>query len=499
MHTGVRGAKTPHPRGFDRAGLHRPACDAMIARVGSARRTRKPEHQMRILLAFLAAVTLAACGAPQTPVDRRTPELTLPPMKTFSTPRVMATTKSNREIARDFMELTFALESGRQLPVFTRFEGPITVRVTGRAAPSLSRDLDRLLGRLRREADIDITRVAADAPASITIEVVSRGELNRAVPQAACFVVPRIGTWDEFRRFRNSPRLDWTTLQTREKMAVFLPGDVAPQEIRDCLHEELAQALGPLNDLYRLPDSVFNDDNFHTVLTGFDMLVLKATYAPELRSGMSRDAVAAALPGILARINPEGRGGGTVRADPTPRAWINAIETALGPSASPTRRRLAAREAVAIATEERWTDTRLAFSLYALGRLTLGSEPELALASFLQAGSIYRSDGRTRLQAAHISMQLAAFALSAGQPDVAIEIVDDSLRPVAEAENAALLSTLLMVKAEALDALNRPQEAEAVRLDSLGWARYGFGSDAEVRARAREIAALVPPAREQPS
>jgi len=34
----------------------------------------------------------------------------------------------------------------------------------------------------------------------------------------------------------------------------------SPQEVRDCLHEELAQALGPLNDLYRLPDSVFNDD-----------------------------------------------------------------------------------------------------------------------------------------------------------------------------------------------------------------------------------------------
>ena len=53
-----------------------------------------------------------------------------------------------------------------------------------------------------------------------------------------------------------------------------------------------------MNDLYRLPESIFNDDNFHTVLTRFDMLILAATYAPELRSGMSRDAVAAALPGI---------------------------------------------------------------------------------------------------------------------------------------------------------------------------------------------------------
>jgi hypothetical protein len=31
-----------------------------------------------------------------------------------------------------------------------------------------------------------------------------------------------------------------------------------------------------------------------------------------------------------------------------------------------------------------------------------------------------------------------------------------------------------------------------VRLDSLGWARYGFGSEAEVGARLIEIAAIAP-------
>jgi len=48
------------------------------------------------------------------------------------------------------------------------------------------------------------------------------------------------------------------------------------------------------------------------------------------------------------------------------------------------------------------------------------------------------------------------------------------------------------VKAQALDHLGRAQEAQAVRLDSLGWARYGFGSDDNVRARMSDIAALSP-------
>jgi len=282
-------------------------------------------------------------------------------------------------------------------------------------------------------------------------------------------------------------------------MAVFLPGDVSPQEVRDCLHEEIAQAIGPLNDLYRLPDSVFNDDNFHTVLTGFDMLVLRVLYDPALRSGMSPEAVAARLPGILARVNPDGRarGRGDIKSQ-TPRAWIDAIETALGPGASSNRRINAARRAVSIAFDEGWGDNRTAFSLFVLGRLTLGTEPELALASFLQAGGIYSEGDGTEIQAAHVAMQLSAFALSAGQSDAVIDIVNRHLGAVVEAENAALLSTLLFVKAEALELENRPAEAREVWLDSLGWARYGFGSETDVRQRASEIAAISPRLRREP-
>ena len=275
-------------------------------------------------------------------------------------------------------------------------------------------------------------------------------------------------------------------------MAIFRPGDVSPQEIRDCLHEEIAQAIGPLNDLYRLPDSIFNDDNFHAVLTGFDMLVLKALYDPALTSGMSRQAVAQRLPGILDRLNPAGRSrqGDVLR--PSPRQWINSIETALGPRASDRQRVEAARDAVRIAQAEGWRDSRYAFSLFVLGRLTLGTEPELALSAFLEAGSYFARTPGMQIQSAHVAMQLAAFALSAGQADAAIDIVNAHLRDVADAENAALLATLLFVKAEALDLENRPAEAREVRLDSLGWARYGFGSDEEVRARAAEIATLNP-------
>lgn len=416
----------------------------------------------------------------------------LPPMKAFSATQITRPTRANSLIAGDFLDLSFQLESGRPLPVLSRFEGPVSLRITGPAPDYMRADLDRLMARLRIEAGIDIRPAATDAPASITLEVITKRQLQRLVPHAACFVAPNVSSWREYKAARGTDRLDWTKLRTRTRMAVFLPGDVSPQELRDCLHEEVAQALGPVNDLYRLHDSVFNDDNFHTVLTGFDMLILRAYYAPELSSGMSRAEVAEKLPHILARLNPSGGSGPPRMAGRTPARWKSAIETALGRGPSDVARRRAATQAVQIARGQGWQDTRLAFSLFAYGRLHMRQNSKAAFAAFREAETLYRASPQTALHAAHMGVQLAAYALSAGRAEDAVAIVDTHLPPVRQAQNAALLSTLMMIKAEALDLAGRGRAAALVRLDSLGWARYGFGSTQQVGARLREIAAISP-------
>jgi hypothetical protein len=452
-------------------------------------------------LAILAALGLSACvsttGAPLGEVAERRapPEMVqaMPPANAFGAVRPEAPTRPNAEIAADFLDLSFQMESGRVIPRLSRFEGPVTVRIAPGAPGILAPELDRLVARLRGEAGIDIRRTGyAEGPASITIETMPRAQMQRFVPEAACFVVPRVGSFAEFRALRSSREMDWTTLDTRERVAVFLPDDVAPQEMRDCLHEEVAQALGPLNDLYRLPDSVFNDDNFHAVLTGFDMLVLRAYYDPALRSGMTRAEVAAALPGILARLNPRGERGGAAPAQATPRAWIEAIETALGPGTREGARIAAAERAVTLARQAGLSDARLAFSYFALGRLSLSTNPEASLNAFLAAQNIYDRIAPGGVHAAHVDMQLAAFALSAGAAEDALRLTGQAMPAATRAQNAALLSTVLMIRAEALEALGRSSEARQVRLDSLAWGRYGFGTNAAVGARLTEVAALAP-------
>ena len=457
--------------------------------------TKPPARLRGAHLALAAALLLAACARALPPASDAPPAepARLPPMKSFEAAPAPATGRSNASIAREFMALAFELESGRRLPVLSRFEGPVTVRLAGGPVPEVTeRDLDALLRRLRSEAGIAISRAPSGAPASITIELVNPRALRRVVPRAACFVSPGVSGWAEFRRLRNSPATDWARLRTRERMAIFLPAGAAPQELRDCLHEELAQALGPVNDLYRLNDSIFNDDNFNSVLTGFDMTVLRAFYDPALQSGMTPAQVAARLPAILARINPGGASGHGSPPVPTPRAWVRAIEAALGPGTGGEARLAAAARAVAIARASGMNDHRLGFSLYARGRLALGRDSKLARASFAEALRIFESDANTRIHAAHVAVQMAAQALSAGAPGRAIALADRYARVALEAQNARLLASLLMIKSQALEVLGRDEEARVVRLDSLGWARYGFGAEAEVRRREREIAALAP-------
>src|SRR6056297_470181 len=113
--------------------------------------------------------------------------LGLPPLKTFNTRPVDAPARSNIDIARDFLTLAFELESGRQLPVLTRFEGPISINVTGVPPATLIPDLTRLVQRLQGEAGINV-RLTQNPDANITVQAVSRDEIRKNLPHAACFV-----------------------------------------------------------------------------------------------------------------------------------------------------------------------------------------------------------------------------------------------------------------------------------------------------------------------
>lgn len=408
----------------------------------------------------------------------------------FAPAQRASTVRANADLAQTFLSLSFQMESGRVLPVLSRFEGPITVRMIGDVPASARADLAQLIARFRREAGIDISEVGPDQAASINIDFQPRREMARVVPMAACFVVPRLTSFDQYKSQRNGPAVDWTTMTTRQNVAVFVPSDTSAQEVRDCLHEEVAQAMGPLNDMYHLPDTVFNDDNFHSTLTDFDMQLLRIYNAPELQSGLNKDEVARRLPMLLARINPAGQGLAATPLRVAPRAWVAAVEQSFGVGGTPGSRAGAAQQMLSIAMAQGWRDSRLGFSYYAKGRALAASDPAAAVTAFTQAARVYRAVPGTQVQLAHVDMQLAAIALASGQSGSAVTFADRAIPVAKSAQNASLLATLMLIKAEALANSGQSDAARSLRMDSLGWARYGFGAEGQVRARQSEIANL---------
>lgn len=437
----------------------------------------------RLLLALAAATAvLAGCAAvPREPLTGfRFAPASMP----------LGVARSNRDLAEDFLDLTFALESGEKLPGLLRYEQPIRVHMASEELADYRDDLEALLARLRREAGIDIASTDDPAAAQLRIEAVPASEIARIYPTAACFIVPGERDWKGFLRHRTDARLRWSAQKTLQGAAIFLPPDSTPQDARDCLNEEITQALGPANDLYRLPDTIWNDDNFHGLATTFDMVILKALYQPELHSGMDRDSVAAALPAILGRVNPSGRGRPRTARAPEDFAWAEAIEAGLAREEPRADRERAAAAAVEMARAMDPPDHRLGVSLLTRGRLSLRRDPVAAAGDFTEAYLIFRDrEGINDVRTAQAGVHVAALALATGNYETAVRLADRHVPGARAGQNAVLLAGLFSIKAEALAALGDAEAARAARLDSLRWARYGFG-DAD-GALAREQAQVV--------
>ena len=119
-------------------------------------------------------------------------------------------------------------------------------------------------------------------------------------------------------------------------------------------------------------------------------------------------------------------------------------------------------------------------------------ERQAAQDHFVLAQRFFGKSPDTALHRAYVASQLAAYAISAGRAKDALALLTPHLDTAARHENAALLATLMMLRAEALELDGRVTEGRKVRLDSLGWARYGFGSELAVRAQLPQNRTLHP-------
>ena len=160
-------------------------------------------------------------------------------------------TASYAEIVRQFEAIAFSDEGGNYTNSFRRWPAgrDIRIRIDGGGKPSAL-----LLEVLDQLTALSGIRMTVAEPANIVVTYVSRGCSGQT------------------NNFRGTVRISTSSSRATVR----------------CTHEELAQLIGPANDDCHYRPSIFYGRDFIERFTDADKIILRTTFDPRLRNGMTR-------------------------------------------------------------------------------------------------------------------------------------------------------------------------------------------------------------------
>jgi len=290
---------------------------------------------LRFLLPFLLLAALAGCepvtlapSAPAPPRDVAPPEpaVTAPSAATEVARAYYARVEANylaqdllrtdgggadtpftaRDLAENFIRIAFYDEfserGGRLVAASSenrlhRWEEPVRVTVEfGASVPATQRAADRasVAGYVARlSALTGLPMRMTGWRANHTVLILNSDERAAAATRIAA-LAPATGE-AAVRSVVEMPAETYCTVfaftagksATYSRAVTVIRGEL-PERLRlACIHEELAQSLGLVNDWPRARPSIFNDNEEFALLTRQDELMLKMLYDPRLRPGMT--------------------------------------------------------------------------------------------------------------------------------------------------------------------------------------------------------------------
>jgi len=431
----------------------------------------------RITLAA-AAVALTACagGGYRTEPFAVAPKPALPSTGSGLHAPVYG---SNVDHADNMIDLYYRTEWDDTRQGLAKWDKPVTVSLDSASLKDYGPFLSDYLDRLRTEGGIDI-RVASPGEGAISVVTAPADKMRRSFATAFCLVIPDHLSFDELIASLSKPdRIDWTLVEAIETARVFIPANASPYQVRACLMEEIAQALGPGNDLFYLANSIFNDDGAHVAPTSFDLLTLRVLYDPSLRPGMAMDEVRPIVRDLLDRMNPGGAG---VPRGPSYHVAPEWKDTILASSAYgvPAATQMAmAEEAVRLSRNFSSTDPRRGFSFERLGRAylvrNLTEKAEFAFRRAIVAYELSVGDQDVRVASARVGLAIALNEQGKNGP--ALTEIDLALPVLAAYDTEDRITRALKERHDAQTALGHQQEALQTALMGVDWALYTLGAD----------------------
>jgi len=384
---------------------------------------------------------------------------------------------SNRSLAALFTLLMFETERGGRRDRLVRLTEPVVVGLEGAGAARYRPFVARYLGYLRRHAGV-AARVG-QAGRTLHLRFVEDAALAGLLPAAACALVAGDIAWREFAetpgRFGGRTLIDPKHLSA---VTIFVPRDAAPWRVRACLIEEIAQALGPVNDLWGLGSSIFNDDSAHVWPTALDLLMLRVLRDPAMETGLPRAEAQHRARDVLDRINPAGR---SARPLPPPRLrggarWRRLTGRVRARGTAPRMRRSLARDALALAAASAPGSAWHCQSLTLLGRVLARPDPAAALAQLTRARDVCAgAHGAGDVRLARLRVEIAAVHLSLDQPGAGVAAIRGQARILAAHGLDERVAAVYVLRSRAFAALGREAEAAVSEARASRWRAWALG------------------------
>lgn len=230
---------------------------------------------------------------------------------------------SAARLAEDFVQIAlrdeYRMTQGRLVPgvhqaPLRRWDAPVTFRIVfGDSVSDAQRVIDRstIGDYAARLARVTGHPVSLGGDIGNFVVLVLNEDERRAVGPRLNALVPGIPAADVRAMERLSPQNYCTVFAYSASAGAAYSNAVAviraelPEPLRtSCVHEELAQGLGLVNDSPDARPSIFNDDEEFALLTRHDESLLRMLYDPRLRPGMTEAEALPAVQQIAAEMAP---------------------------------------------------------------------------------------------------------------------------------------------------------------------------------------------------
>ncbi|MEM8755431.1 MAG: DUF2927 domain-containing protein [Pseudomonadota bacterium] len=273
----------------------------------------------RVLAAALGALTLAACAedtgalyrdhARYLQLDGLLRAEAAPPDAPFTNAdlvRNFETIALNREYRREGE----ALVQERTASPISRWEQPVRYRIFGAGATAADRnEYAEFAQRITALTGLEVQEV--DDEANVSILILDAEERERLIADlkkdGTAERMPLVVQWAEELRYPCVGQVGFADRATGRITGALIAMKAELEGLfrQSCIHEELTQALGLMNDDPTVRPSIFNDDQEFALLTEHDEFLLRILYDRRIKPGMEAEELRPILPAIVEELRPE--------------------------------------------------------------------------------------------------------------------------------------------------------------------------------------------------